>query len=252
MSSIEGKGFSATQITSKVSDRVWNLLTLLVLFSTVCLVGFFALTFANPTNALNPFPPASAALVDLPTATATPGFPPTWTPTPFPQPTATVTPAPPAAPTDVPAQPEAPVTLAAPAEDATQPPADPNGYAFQLRGPLNEVASTIIHPDQKCNWMGVGGGVFSLQGSPLTGLTMLLGGTLDGKAVNKSALTGSFTDYGPAGYEFALGDVPIESNGTLWLQLVDQAGLPLSARVPIVTSKDCGRNLLLVSFKQVR
>jgi hypothetical protein len=250
MSSLVEK-ISTTQLASKVSDRVWNLLTLLVLFSTVCLVGVFALTFVNPTNGLNPFPPASASLADLATVTATPGFPPTWTRTPVPEPTATLTPEP-AAPTAAAAAPAQPAVPAQPAEDATQPPANPNGYPFELRGTPIQVPSTISHANQGCKWLGVGGEVFDLQGSPLTGLTIQIGGSLDGKKVNMLSLTGTVTQYGPGGYEFSLGENPLDSEGALWLQLLDQAGLALSDRVPINTSKDCAKNLLLVNFKQVR
>jgi hypothetical protein len=232
----------------KSRDRIWNLLTILVLLATICLVAFFVLTFSNPYNSLNPFPPAAPTA----TFTATPRFPPTWTPTFTPEPTATRTPK---------AQAEAPAEPGATAVDVTtivaevpptEAPTPAQGYPFQLRGEMNSVKSTIIHPDQGCQWQGVGGEVFDIQGSPLVGLTIQVGGRLNGKTVNMISLTGTATQYGPAGYEFTLSDTPVDSKSRLWLQLLDQAGLPLSERFTFDTSSDCNQNLVLVNFKQVR
>jgi hypothetical protein len=46
--------------------------------------------------------------------------------------------------------------------------------------------------------------------------------------------------------------VPVASNDTLYLQLLDQAGLPLSDNVYIDTFNDCKKNLVLVRFKKNR
>jgi len=56
--------------------------------------------------------------------------------------------------------------------------------------------------------------------------------------------------YGKSGYEFFLGTVPIASKGELNLQLLDQAGLPLSDVISIDTYNDCSKNLVLVRFKK--
>ncbi len=109
-----------------------------------------------------------------------------------------------------------------------------------------------MHPDEGCSWFGIGGQVFDIQGSPLVGLTIQLGGSVNGKPVNMLSLTGTATQYGPAGFEFSLGDQPAATSGSLWIQLLDQAGLALSDRVRIDTSDDCSQNLVLVNFKQVR
>jgi hypothetical protein len=245
MSSTADKSLSLDPGNPRSHDRIWNLLTLLLLLGTICLVGFFALTFANPTNFLNPFPPAWAL---LPTPTATPIFPPTWTPTFTPLPRATRTPQPQAGPA-VTAVGVVTVESGAPAK---QPPAPAGGYPFQLRGNTNQVPSTIIHQEEGCKWMGVAGEVFDIQSSPLVHQVVQLGGRLNRKTINMTSLTGTATQYGPAGYEFSLGDTPMDTNGSLWLQLLDQAGMPLSDRIPINTSSDCQQNLLLVNFKQVR
>lgn len=242
------------QLGSNPEDRIWNLLTLVALLGVFCLAASFVLTFANPHNFLNPFPPGSAAIVNLATPTPLKVRPTTQAPE------FTATPLPPSpAPTETPtavALTSVPATAVAPVVEtpveSTQPSANPNGYPFQLRSDPMQVSSAMSYPDQGCNWQGVGGEVFDLQNSPLVGLTILMGGSMGGKSVNLRTLTGTATQYGPAGFEFTLGETPLDSNGTLWLQLVDQADLPLSARVPLSTSSDCKQNLLLVSFKQVR
>jgi hypothetical protein len=44
----------------------------------------------------------------------------------------------------------------------------------------------------------------------------------------------------------------VASSGTLWVQAVDAAGMPLSERVYLTTYPDCEHNLLIVNFNQVR
>jgi hypothetical protein len=56
--------------------------------------------------------------------------------------------------------------------------------------------------------------------------------------------------YGKSGYEFFLGAVPISSRGELYIQIFDQAGMPLSDNIPLDTFNDCSKNLALVRFKK--
>jgi hypothetical protein len=66
------------------------------------------------------------------------------------------------------------------------------------------------------------------------------------------SLTGVALNYGPSGFEFQLAGKPVASKKTLWTQLLDQEGLPVSDRVFFDTYADCNRNLILINFKQVR
>ena len=100
--------------------------------------------------------------------------------------------------------------------------------------------------------MGVGGQALDMQDAPIVGTTIELGGWLGTDAVDMLSLTGTALQYGPAGYEFTLSDHPIAALKTLWVQLLDQAGLPLSNRVYFTTYDDCTKNLILITFKQVR
>ena len=100
--------------------------------------------------------------------------------------------------------------------------------------------------------MGVAGQVFDLQGAPAVGYTIQLGGAIANKTIDQLSLSGTALQYGTAGFEFTLAERPAASSKTLWIQLLDQAGLPLSARAFFDTFNDCTKNLILISFKQVR
>jgi hypothetical protein len=102
--------------------------------------------------------------------------------------------------------------------------------------------------------MGVAGQVIDVDGAPVLGLIIEVGGLLDGKRIGSPTLlqaTGLATAYGAAGYEVKLADEPIASVGTLWIQVLDQAGLPLSDKITFDTYDDCERNLVVIYFKQI-
>lgn len=84
----------------------------------------------------------------------------------------------------------------------------------------------------------------------LIGMVVVLRGFLDGKTVDLTTVTGINKEYGPSGFEFVLGNAPVASNKTLYVQLVDQSSLPLSDKVEISTSADCAKNLVIVRFKK--
>jgi hypothetical protein len=100
--------------------------------------------------------------------------------------------------------------------------------------------------------MGVGGQVFSLQNSPIANLGVHLEGELDGVPISLDAITGSAPAIGPSGYVFDLADKPIVSDNTLWIQLNDGTGAPLSDMVIFSTSDSCDENFVMVNWRQVR
>jgi hypothetical protein len=101
--------------------------------------------------------------------------------------------------------------------------------------------------------MGVAGQVLNMSGAPIsTGIIVKLGGVLDGNPKDINSLSGTATQYGDAGYEIVLASKPIASSGTLWAQLLDQAGLPLSGQVYFDTYDSCDKNLVFINFRQVR
>jgi len=97
-----------------------------------------------------------------------------------------------------------------------------------------------------CNWMGLAGQVFDLNGRPQIGLVV----HLEGGGLISDTLTGSKLEYGPSGYEFVLGDHPVQTTNTYIIQLRNSAGMPLSGVYVIPTFAECNKNLILVSFVQ--
>lgn len=143
--------------------------------------------------------------------------------------------------------------VASPSRTATptsKTPAIVEGMRFTIQnGSPAAISGEISHPGLGCSWMGVGGQVLDAQAEPLIGLIVELGGELAGNPLETQlTLSGSAPIYGPGGFEFTLTNRPIASQGTLYLQLLDMSGKPLSERVYFDTFEDCARNLILIFF----
>ena len=245
-----------------ISGLVWNILTVLTIIACVVLVGVFMLIFTNPKASINPFPPKELPqLVNVPASTVTveiKTLPPTWTATFTTVPSNTFTPQPPTATatlytmgrTATATLTQAATTPASTATPAGSPTATVAGnMPFNILGVPTPIASTIVHPETGCNWLGVGGQVLDLKGAPVIGITIQLGGDT---TLNLLSLSGTASQYDKGGYEFTLGNKAVASKKTLWLQMLDQAGLPLSNKIAFDTFDDCSKNLILINFKQVR
>jgi hypothetical protein len=230
----------------------WSILTILILLIAVCVAAGFLVIFTNPDSSLNPFPPPTLPVrAELPTTTPTNEvipLPPTWTATSSPVPIPTDTPTPtstlPPTPTPITLTPTPPFTPTPPA----------GGYPYAVRQGFPKAIENIYHPELDCVWMGVGGQVVDLSDAPVTGLIVRLGGSLPGVKIeeNTISLTGLALNYGRSGYEFKLADQPIASQDSLWIQLLNQAGTPISERVFFDTFESCTQNLILIDFKQTR
>ena len=109
----------------------------------------------------------------------------------------------------------------------------------------------IVQPDAGCNWGGVGGQVFGLEGKGVPGLVVRIYGLYDGQPVFANVLTGGSVMLGPGGYSYRLGDKAIFSAGNLTVQVFDLAGNAVSQQVEFNTSSFCEQNLTLVNFKAV-
>ncbi|OGO35611.1 MAG: hypothetical protein A2W35_20275 [Chloroflexi bacterium RBG_16_57_11] len=234
------------------SALFWSVLTILILLTAVCVAAVFLVIFTNPYSSLNPFPPPTLpARAELPTSTPTNEvipLPPTWTVTssPVPIPTETPTPTSTLPPTPT------PITLTS--TPPFTPTAPTGGYPYAVRQGFPKAIENIYHPELDCTWMGVGGQVVDLSDAPVTGLIVRLGGSLPGVKIeqNSISLTGVALNYGRSGYEFKLADQPIASRNSLWVQLLNQAGVPISERVYFNTVESCTQNLILIDFKQTR
>ena len=242
-------GSDGTESPARQKDLVWNVLTIMLVLG-ILLVGVIVLViFANPQTAFNPLPPPQMPLaLVLPTSTSTPKLlPPTWTVTPTVTQTATITP-----PAAV-AGGDAVEVTPGPAQMATEEPEEPGSvYAFNVLGEVKAIDGTIFRPEHSCKWLGVAGQAFDLQNRPATGITVQVGGSLGRAYVDLISLTVTAVWYGPSGYEVFLSDVPVTSDSTLWVRLMDQSGLPLSGKVYFSTSEDCSKNLVVINFRQVR
>jgi len=239
------------------SGMVWNILTVLVLLTAVCVGIVFLIVLINPNVGINPFPPPEMPVrvaLDTPTPTPKSILPPTWTPTVSPVPVETSTPVP--TNTPLPTQEEAVVTQAEEDTGSGEGGEMDGDFPVVLHdGSPQYIPATSFHPDVGCNWMGVAGQVIDVNGAPVQGLIVEVGGTLDGEKIGNPTIlqaTGLATAYGEAGFEIKLADKPIESIASVWIQVLDQAGLPLSEQISFFTFDDCEKNLIVIYFKQIR
>ena len=111
----------------------------------------------------------------------------------------------------------------------------------------------FVHQDKGCNWLGVAGQVFDLNGSPLQNIVVAVKGTLNGSTISLIALTGypASLAYGPGGFEVQLAQTVIASSNTLTIQLFDVSGKALSDAVLFTTYASCTKNLILINFSAV-
>jgi hypothetical protein len=125
-----------------------------------------------------------------------------------------------------------------------------NYYIVQIGTPLG--TANFIHPEAGCNWTGIGGQVFNLEGQPVTGLIVQVGGVLSGAQFLSLGITGNSPALGDGGYEVKLADHPVATKDSLWVQLFDASGNPLSHRLYIETYDVCDRGFILLNFTEVR
>lgn len=120
---------------------------------------------------------------------------------------------------------------------------------FMVQPGTPKGTENFVNPEIDCNWMGIGGQVFDADGVPVDGLIVELGGTIAGTEISFLAITGNAPVFGPGGYIIELGNTPVASEGTLWLQLLSE-GEPQSEKILLATSAECEQNLLLVNFTE--
>jgi len=225
--------------------QMWDMLSILVLILTACIGAYFVYIFITPNSPFNILPPGGRG-PQAPTVTTTPlGLQATWTASP----TVELTPSDTPRPTFTPFFTNTPFSLVPPTKTA-KPTSTPK--APFSAGTPTQVESTLIHPDLACNWAGIGGTVVDANNSPVIGTVVVLRGTLNGSTIEQQTVSGINKEYGPSGFEFVIGNAPIVSDKTLYVQMVDQQNIPLSDPVQISTSTDCSKNLVMVRFKRNR
>ena len=229
----------------KRKSPTWNILTVLVLLATCGAVFYFYNVFMNPYTFLNPFRP-----VQLPTGIPTITFTPTETrpfPTATPESVLLRSPSRTKAPTWTPIASDTPRSTRAPEVAGTS---TITSTPMPATAEITYQASTTVHADSDCKWMGVGGKVVDAAGKPLPFQTVQVSGTLAGKAVNSIVLSGHdpLPAYGSSGFEFKLGAAPVASTQELWIQLFDNTGIPLTNKTYFDTFNDCNKNLVMIVF----
>lgn len=219
---------------------MWDMLSILVLLATLCIGAYFAAIFVSPNASYNPLnpvrnqPPTPTITQIQPPATWTPTVGLTETPTLTLVPTFTLEPSPTV------------VSLITPSATptATKTPKAP------FSATVTYIDSTIIHPEAACNWQGVAGTIVDASNADMLGIAVRVTGFYNGKSKNELTVSGIAPAYGKSGFEFFLGTVPVGSDNLLTIQILDQAGLPLSDNIPINTYADCTKNMVLVKFKK--
>ena len=243
MSKFEYKDDDVAPARPKAKLEMWDMLSIAVLLLTFCIGAYFVAVFLFPNSSLNPLPPEEVEEYSPPTATITPiQLQPTWTLTPE----IVFTETPTLLPTFTLEPSVTPFSLVPPTKTptATATPKAP------FSATVTYIASTTIHPEAACNWQGIYGTVLDVNNTDMLYLTVRLVGVYNGKTINQATVSGMFPANGRSGYEFFLGAVPIPSTGLLYIQILDQSGLPLSDNVYINTYNDCSKNLALVRFKK--
>ena len=218
------------------SGLIWKIGTVYFLISALCLAAFFAYTFLYPINPLNPFPPAPENPTPPPTE------PPLPTDTPI-IPTATTEP-----PTEEPTLGPLPTATPFVTEDVT-PTSSPTGldhFTTQEGTPLY-----LPHSDG-CGGLYIAGNVVDLSGNPLVFMLVRVGGTLGGESLQlEDALSGSNPLYTSSGWEVKIADAPVDSTGTVFVELYTiESEEPVSDLIIVDTFNDCNRNLIMVNFVQ--
>lgn len=121
-------------------------------------------------------------------------------------------------------------------------------YLTQSGTPLG--MENFLHPALACDWMGVAGQVFDLEGQPKTGYVVQVGGELEGNSILLLSITGGNTSVGEGGYEIVLTDHVVATNQKLWIQLFNLEGKPLSDKIRFDTYNDCDKNLIIINLTE--
>ena len=209
-------------------------LLLLVTFAMACILTF------QP----KPISPEQTTIPNEATSSATPLQPvitASLTPQDTPQPTKIVTPVRPLVTVTQEAAPQA-TASATPTATATAAPK----YSLQPGSPT--YSPNFLETEAACNWSGIGGQVFSPNASPVKGLVVEVGGTVDGSPFLALTLTGNSPKLGPGGYEVKLADHLLDSSGNIYIQVFDTNGVAQTEKVFITTIANCDKNLVIMNF----
>ncbi len=134
----------------------------------------------------------------------------------------------------------------------TQPPtaAPTPDMWFEMIGNPGAVNADLVYANAGCSWMGVGGLVSDSRGDPIIGIHIQIGGFKD-ESIH-DALSGQFPVYGESGYEITLARPVQEFKDPLWIQLLNDALVPVSEKIYFRPSSNCEKSLILINFKKTK
>jgi hypothetical protein len=237
-------------------SSLYNRLALALLVLTPLLLLCYLLIFLVPGLPINPFKPYEAAVATFaptptlqPTYTRTPTPTPTNTPTNTPRPTFTRTPTVTPSPTiDFRASITGTARALLLATRTASP--TPSPTLGPTQSPFSYTAEVAYQRAQLygTNWSGIAGLIFGLDLKHQPGIGVKAWGDAPLGAEGQLLPSGIAPQYGASGWEFTLGDRPV--NGKYNVQLLGPNGEAISPIVEIDLKGDPRANLAYVIFRQ--
>lgn len=224
---------------------LWDVLSGILIVGSLVVALLFIVIFLNPQSGVNPYPPTT---LPPPIVTFTPSptpkqvLPPTWTPGPSPT-TAPTEPVPAATET------QAPPTITQEVTGTISTNED-GEVSFVVEENFPSYTENTVPEEAGCDWLGVAGQVRDENGEPVDKILVEAGGFLGDEEISFLTLTGMEETYGEGGYEIKLSDQPVDSEGSVWIQLLNHTSKPFSEKIYFSTYNDCERNLILINFIQ--
>jgi hypothetical protein len=240
----DDQDFEFEEQPQKSSGLLLNIFSGCLVAGMLIIVLLFAVIFINPQSGLNPLPPTTLpALVLTSTPTPTPKgvLPPTWTPTASPSPTTK--------PTDTPTATLLPPTET-PGPDNLPTASVDSSASFAPAEGFPVYSANDYKPEDACSWFGVIGQVIDQNGDPVSSLVVEAGGSLGEQQIELLTLSGMAQNVGEGGFELYFGDQPLDTEGSVYIQLLDQSDLPLSEEFYFDTYSSCDQNLIRINFLQ--
>lgn len=202
-------------------------------FWLLCLVVLSACTYLPEIT--SPTPAPCPTMAPCPTAAPCPAGCPEPTLLPFPTPTEIP---PILVPTEAPtAQPIPPVAV------------PPEVAWFAVETGMPRLEANFAHPEQGCDWLGIGGQVLDAVGEAEQERVVLVSGVYNGVTVDLVGLSGSAPLFGPAGFEIRL-PAELSLSSQLFIQVYDLDGAPLSDPVTFTAPSSCQQTLVMVNFRE--
>jgi hypothetical protein len=129
----------------------------------------------------------------------------------------------------------------------------PTRLSFELQSGSPAYIKNFNHQDSGCNWLGVAGQVFNVDGKSINNLVVVIKGKLGEKVINSVMLTGleEAKAYGPGGYEILINDKVIGSTKSLVIYVNDLQGNLLAPVTEFDTFADCNKNLIIINFNAI-